>query len=79
VSDTSGKSNHIWLVYTALVLSGVLLLGSAFHIHFLTRLTMRLGVGLIFSALALLVGKDRPAGIIATAIIWIAIIIAIFN
>ena len=40
---------------------------------------MRLGVGLIFSALALLVGKDRPAGIIATAIIWIAIIIAIFN
>ena len=79
MSDTSGKSNLLWLVYIALVLSGVLLLGSALHIHFLTRLTMRLGIGLIFSAIALLVGKDRPAGIVATAIIWIAIIIAIFN
>ena len=69
----------IWLIYVSLVLSGLILIGNALEIRFFTKLTARLGIAVIFSAFALLVGKDRPSGIIATAIIWIAVLITFFN
>ena len=69
----------LWLIYISLVLAGLLLIGNALEVRFFTKLTARLGIVVIFSAFALLVGKDRPAGIIATAIIWIAVLITFFN
>ena len=77
-SDVS-KSRLLWLIYAALVLAGILLIGDAFDIGVITKLTARLGVALVFSAVALLVGKNHPPGIIATAIIWVAVIITFFN
>ena len=78
---SNGKSgnNVLWLIYLSLVLAGVLLLGDALRIHFLIKLTARLGVALIFSAIALIAAKDKPPGIISIAIIWIAVLITIFN
>jgi len=78
--STPVKGNKmLWLIYASLILAGILLIGDGFGIQFLTRLSMRLGIGLVFSAIALIIGKDRPAGIIATAIIWVAILITFFS
>jgi hypothetical protein len=73
------KSKPLWLVYLALALAGLLLIGDALNFHPLAKLTTRLGAGLIFAALALIMGKDSSVGVIATAIVWIAIIITFFS
>jgi len=73
------KDKMLWLIYLALILSGALLIADALGVDVLSKITTRLGAGLIFTALALLVGKDRPAGIIGIAIVWVAIIITFFN
>jgi hypothetical protein len=75
----AGRGKILWLIYVSLILSGAILIADAINFSILTKLTARLGVGLVFSAIALLVGKDRPAGIIATSIIWISIVITFFN
>lgn len=69
----------IWLVYIALLLSGIILLGDALNITVISKLTSRLGIGLVYSALALIIGKNRPHGIIAIGIIWVTIIITFFR
>lgn len=67
--ENESRSRLLWLIYVALILSGLILIADAFNIGFAARLTARLGVGLLFSAFALIIGKNRPAGIVATAII----------
>jgi hypothetical protein len=79
VNNQVKKNRVIWLIYVALIISGVILIGDALKMEAISKLTIRLGVGLIFSALALITGKDRPAGIISIAILWIAILISFFN
>jgi hypothetical protein len=74
-----GKGGLLWLVYFALIIAGTLLLADAFHFRVLTKLSVRLGVALLFTAIALMAGKDKPAGIISIAIVWIAIIIVFLN
>lgn len=73
------EGRRLWLIYLAFIISGAILLGDALDVRFIAKLTARLGVGLVFSAMALIIGKDRPSGIIATAIVWGAIIISFFN
>ena len=77
-SSTSGKKQPVWLVTAAVVLAGVLLLADAFGLYALYKMTAQLGIALIFSALALLVGKGRWPGYVATAIIWLAVIAMFF-
>ena len=72
------KKQPYWLIYLALLLSGLLLLGDAYNLFGLNRWTARLGIGLLYSVFALIVGKDRPAGIFGIAIVIISIIITIF-
>ena len=79
MSDQKLDKKFIWLIYTALVLAGLILIGDALQIQILAKLTARLGIALIFSALALLLAKDKPSGIIATSIIWVAVIITFFS
>jgi hypothetical protein len=67
-----------WLIYLSLIPSGVLLLGSALGSTLLTKWTAKLGVGLLYSAFALIIGNGRQSGFIAVAILWISIIITIF-
>jgi hypothetical protein len=66
-----------WLIYISLIISGILLLGSALGSILLTKLTAKLGVGLLYSAFALIIGNGRQSGFIAVAILWVSIIITI--
>ncbi len=71
----TAKHAQLWLVYVSAVLAGILLLAHALDFGPLQKITARLGIALIFSAFALLVGNGKPSGIIATALIWIAVIV----
>ena len=72
------KMQAVWLVYTALIIAGLLLLADAFHILHLAKWTAKVGVCLLFSAVALIIGNGRPAGYIATGIVWLAVIATLF-
>ena len=77
--NKSKPTKLIWLIYIALLISGIVLIGDALNVSAISKLTTRLGVGLLFSALALIFGKNRPHGIIAVGIVWVAIIITFFR
>ena len=72
----SSKAEPNWLIYLALLLAGILLLAEAFNIYQLTRWTARLGIGLVFSAVAMFVANGRWAGNVAIVIIWLAVVVA---
>lgn len=74
----TAKKQPWWLVYISLLLSGVLLLADAYNVTQLHRWTARLGVALVFSAIALLWAGGKVPGRIAVAIIWIAVVISYF-
>ncbi|HOP06792.1 MAG TPA: hypothetical protein PLF13_05810 [candidate division Zixibacteria bacterium] len=73
-SQNSKKYGPSWLIYTSLVIVGILLLADAVQMLTLTRWTAKVGIGLIWSAIALLTGKGRWAGNLAVIIIWAGII-----
>ncbi|MCX6827165.1 MAG: hypothetical protein NTV06_07875 [candidate division Zixibacteria bacterium] len=73
------KNSLIWLIASAMVIAGVLLIADAFHFRFLARLPIRMGIGLLFSAIALIAGKERPAAIISIAVVWIAILLTLLS
>ncbi len=77
--NKSKPTKLIWLIYFAFLVSGIILIGDALNISVISKLTTRLGIGLLFSALALIIGKNRPHGIIAVGIIWVTIIITFFR
>jgi hypothetical protein len=72
------KKQPFWLIYVALLLAGILLLADAYNFTQLARWTARLGIALVFSAIALTVGNGRTVGYVATAIIWAAVVISYF-
>ncbi len=72
-SASTAKNDAIWLIYLSLLLSGILLLSDAYHVTQLHRWTARVGIALIFSAIALYIGNGRKAGFISTIIIWLAV------
>jgi hypothetical protein len=72
------KRQAIWLVYLAALVAGAILLADALNYELIQRLTARLGLALLFSAIALFVANGRPAGWIATAILWVAVILTFF-
>ncbi|MCP4685312.1 MAG: hypothetical protein GY867_07665 [bacterium] len=65
----------IWLLYTAAVIAGALLLADALNVTFLARVPAKLGIALVFSATALLLDKSKSVGIIATVIVWAAVVV----
>lgn len=75
---TPPKKQPFWLIYLALLLSGLLLLGDAYNLFGLNRWSARLGIGLLYIVLALVVGKDKPAPIIGIAIVIVSLVITIF-
>ncbi len=64
-----------WLIYLAALVAGAILLADAFAYAPIQKLTARLGIGLLFSAIALFLGNGRAFGFIAVAILWIAVIL----
>ena len=67
-------SQSYWLIYVALLLGGILLIADASHYAPFQKISAKLGLGMLYSAFALFVGNGKPAGMFATAIIWIAIL-----
>ena len=65
--------NAYWLIYVALLIGGILLLAGTLHLAELQKVSARLGIAMLYSAFALFVGNGKPAGFIATAIIWLAV------
>jgi len=72
------KKQPYWLIYVSIFLAGLILLADAFHVTALQKISARLGVTLIISALNLIIGRNTTAGYAATAIIVIALIITFF-
>lgn len=72
------KKQPYWLIYFSLGLSGFLLLADAYALFGLQRWGARTGVGLLFIVFALLVGRGRPAGIFAAAIMVICLAVKMF-
>ena len=72
------KKQPYWLIYVSIFLAGLMLLADAFHVTALQKISARLGVTLIISALNLIFGRNTTAGYTATAIIIISLIITFF-
>jgi hypothetical protein len=77
-AEAKPKRRAVWLIYIALVTAGLILIGDAFKIEILNRVTARLGIGLIFAAFALIVGNGRQAGYWAAGMVIAVIILTFF-
>ena len=64
-----------WMIYIAALLAGILLLADAANIEAGTRVTARLGIGLVYTAFAFIVGGARPSVYIGTTLLWLAIVL----
>ena len=56
-----------------------MLLAYGLDISAVARLSTRLGGTILFSSFFIIVGRDRPMAIAATALLWIAFLITIFS
>lgn len=70
----SVKKQPYWLVYFGLLLAGLMMAAEAANYHPMQKISAKLSIGLLYSAVALFVGNGRPAGYIAAGIIWSAIV-----
>jgi hypothetical protein len=73
----SKKRQFHWLIYVAALLSGLLLIGDAANYAPLIKITARLGVGLLYTAFAFIVGGTRPSTYIGTTLLWVAVILTV--
>jgi hypothetical protein len=80
VADDKGKTQPKpepwWVVYVALLVAGIILLAEAYEVAQLQKWTARLGISLIYSAIALLVANGKFPGILAAVIVWVAALIS---
>ena len=76
MADDKGKEKPKgppwWVTYVALLVAGIILLGQAYEVAHLQKWTARLGISLIYSAIALLVANGKFPGILAAIIVWAA-------
>lgn len=68
----------LWLIYVAALLSGIVLLADAVDYTPLQKIPARLGIALVFSALALFIGMNRRSAFVAAALIWVVTILTFF-
>ena len=73
------KNPMVWMVYVSLLLGGLLIIGDLMGWMHLYRWTAQVGSALIFSAVFLLIGNGRTSGFIASVIVWVSALIAVFN
>ena len=73
--STKPKKQHHWLIYVAAVLSGLLLLADAANYAPAMKITARLGIALLYTAFAFMVGKARAATYIGTILLWLAVVL----
>ena len=68
------KKSSLWMIYTSLLISAVILLGDGLAITHLDKWTAKVGIALLFSVFFFLICKNQTKAIIASVIIWIAVI-----
>lgn len=73
-SEEPIKKSSYWMIYASLLISAILLIGDGLAITHLEKWTAKVGVALLFSVLFLLISKNQTKAIIASIIIWIAVI-----
>jgi len=69
------RGKALWVVYVSAAAAGLILLGDAVAYAPMQKLTARLGIALLFSAIALIAANGRATGFIATAILWLAVLV----
>lgn len=74
--SSGGPKQPYWVIYLGLLLAGILMLAEAADYLPLQKISAKLSLGLLYSAVALYVGDGRPPGYIGTVIIWAAIILS---
>ncbi len=72
------KSSANWIIYVSLLLSGIILLAKAFQYTHLDKWTAKIGIALLYSAIALFIGNGRKSGYLGTVIIWAIVIVSYF-
>ncbi|MFQ5498067.1 MAG: hypothetical protein ACE5FH_00200 [Candidatus Zixiibacteriota bacterium] len=79
MGDVKSRGGHVsrrlWLIYVAMLLAGVMVLAHSFGWTGLDRWTARLGIALVYSALALSAGRGKWVGSVATGIIWLPTVV----
>ncbi len=68
------QKSHNWLIYLSLIISGLLLLADAFDATYFNRWSARIGIALLFTAFAYIVGAGKKKSHIAVGILWGSII-----
>jgi hypothetical protein len=71
------KKRSSWIMYVALILAGLILIAEAFGLATLNRWTAKIGIALLYTALAYLVGQDRVVATIGVVIVWAAVILTL--
>jgi len=68
------KRSTYWMIYTSIFVSAVILLGDGMALTHLNKWTAKVGIALLFTVFFMLVCKNQTKAIIASLIIWIAVI-----
>jgi hypothetical protein len=73
-----GKNQYYWLIYFAAFLAGMLLIAHAMNYRPVDKIPAKLGIALLYSAFAFMVGGTKGAAIVGTVLIWAAVILTFF-
>jgi len=68
------KKSSLWMIYTGIFVSAIILLGDGMALTHLNKWTAKVGIALLFTVFFMLVCKNQTKAIIASLIIWIAVI-----
>jgi uncharacterized membrane protein len=72
----SKQKQYYWLIYLAALLAGLLLIADAVNYYPATKTTARLGIALLYTAFAFIVGGTRASATIGTILVWAAVLVA---
>lgn len=73
---SAGPKQPYWIIYLGLLLAGILMLSQAAGYHPMQKISAKLSLGLLYSAVALYVGNGRAPGYIGTVVVWGAILVS---
>lgn len=74
----SGKKPYYWLIYIAALLAGLLLIADAVSFRPIAKITARLGIALLYTAFAFIMGSTRASAIVGTVLVWLAVLLTFF-
>ena len=67
--ESAGPKQPYWIIYLGLLLAGILMLSQAAGYHPMQKISAKLSLGLLYSAVALYVGNGRAPGYIGTGLV----------